>query len=87
MLLEKRREMRIILSRRASHASGRANAWEVRAAAEGEVWPRPHGGALTEVQARRGELRARMVEERKGLHMDATSVGQAAAAHSWRQPL
>ena len=61
MLLEKRREMIIILSRMASLASGRANAWEVRAAAEGEVWPRLHGGALTQVQARHGELRARMV--------------------------
>ena len=65
MLLEKRREMRIILSRRASLASGRANAWEVRAAAEGEVWLRLHGGALTEVQARHGDLRARMVAGRK----------------------
>jgi len=79
--------MRIISSRMASLASGRANACEVRAAAEGEVWPRLHGGALTEVHARHGELRARMVAGCKGLHMDATSVGQAAAAHSWRPPL
>jgi hypothetical protein len=61
VLLEKRREMIIISSRMASLASGRANACEVRAAAQGEVWPRLHGGALTQVHARHGELRARMV--------------------------
>jgi uncharacterized alpha-E superfamily protein len=61
VLPEKRREMIIISSRMASLASARVNACEVRAAAQGEVWPRLHGGALTQVHARHGELRARMV--------------------------